>query len=179
MTWEGGEENYNVFRWYRAGWSRYTQPDPANLLSDPNLFAYGRDNSLVSTDRLGLWCGSGWNEKFVPDSLWSVFGKINLAGPCQNHDECYSACGANKAACDWGLYTDISKECLKVSKVLYVQCKMVAAIYQTAVHNFGQGAFDDAQKGCTKCKKPLPPMPPVTPKPPSLGDPKYWSASGI
>src|SRR5205814_2105814 len=28
VTWEGTEENYNVFRWYRAGWGRYTQPDP-------------------------------------------------------------------------------------------------------------------------------------------------------
>lgn len=28
MTWKGTEENYNVFRWYRAGWGRYTQADP-------------------------------------------------------------------------------------------------------------------------------------------------------
>jgi len=28
MTWEGTEENYNIFRWYRAGWGRYTQVDP-------------------------------------------------------------------------------------------------------------------------------------------------------
>src|SRR5437762_11838280 len=31
MTWEGGEENYNIFRWYRAGWGRYTQADPLAL----------------------------------------------------------------------------------------------------------------------------------------------------
>jgi YD repeat-containing protein len=31
MTWEGAEENYNVFRWYGAGWGRYTQPDPAGV----------------------------------------------------------------------------------------------------------------------------------------------------
>src|ERR1043165_5621909 len=28
MAWEGSEENYNVFRWYRAGWGRYTSADP-------------------------------------------------------------------------------------------------------------------------------------------------------
>jgi YD repeat-containing protein len=33
MTWEGAEENYNVFRWYRAGWGRYTQADP--FANDP------------------------------------------------------------------------------------------------------------------------------------------------
>lgn len=31
MTWEGAEENYNVFRWYRAGWGRYTQADPIGV----------------------------------------------------------------------------------------------------------------------------------------------------
>jgi YD repeat-containing protein len=35
MTWEGQEENYNIFRWYRAGWGRYTQADPAGLGKDP------------------------------------------------------------------------------------------------------------------------------------------------
>src|SRR5688500_13224490 len=28
MSWEGQEENYNFFRWYRSGWGRYTQVDP-------------------------------------------------------------------------------------------------------------------------------------------------------
>lgn len=28
MTWEGTDENYNMFRWHRAGWGRYTQADP-------------------------------------------------------------------------------------------------------------------------------------------------------
>ena len=28
-TWEGTEERYNIFRWYRSGWGRYTQVDPA------------------------------------------------------------------------------------------------------------------------------------------------------
>jgi RHS repeat-associated protein len=31
MTWEGQEENYNIFRWYRAAWGRYTQADPVGI----------------------------------------------------------------------------------------------------------------------------------------------------
>lgn len=31
MNWEGQEENYNIFRWYRSGWGRYTQADPIGV----------------------------------------------------------------------------------------------------------------------------------------------------
>jgi hypothetical protein len=39
MTWEGGEENYNVFRWYRAGWGRYSQADPTSSIDPPDADA--------------------------------------------------------------------------------------------------------------------------------------------
>jgi RHS repeat-associated protein len=58
MTWEGGEENYNIFRWYRAGWGRYTQSDPIGLRSDLNSYRYGHDSPARNADRLGL-CASG------------------------------------------------------------------------------------------------------------------------
>ena len=35
--WEGTEERYNIFRWYRAGWGRYTQADPIGT-GGPGLF---------------------------------------------------------------------------------------------------------------------------------------------
>jgi RHS repeat-associated protein len=54
MTWEGTEENYNVFRWYRAGWGQYTQPDPIGLKGGTNLFAYVEDDPLDGFDYLGL-----------------------------------------------------------------------------------------------------------------------------
>jgi RHS repeat-associated protein len=55
MTSEGSEENYNIFRWYRSGWGRYTQADPLGLEDRTNLFEYARENSLRFTDRFGLW----------------------------------------------------------------------------------------------------------------------------
>jgi RHS repeat-associated protein len=54
MTWEGTEENYNVFRWYRAGWGRYTQADPISLAMGMNLFRYATDDPLSYSDPLGL-----------------------------------------------------------------------------------------------------------------------------
>jgi RHS repeat-associated protein len=54
MAWEGQEENYNVFRWYRGGWGRYTQADPIGLAGGMNLYGYARSNPLTYTDPLGL-----------------------------------------------------------------------------------------------------------------------------
>lgn len=39
--WEGAEERYNIFRWYRSGWGRYTQADPL-AVGGLGLFAHGR-----------------------------------------------------------------------------------------------------------------------------------------
>jgi RHS repeat-associated protein len=45
---------YNIFRWYRAGWGRYTQGDPLGLMDDANVYSYGHENPLVFADPLGL-----------------------------------------------------------------------------------------------------------------------------
>ena len=47
----------NMFRWYRAGWGRYTQVDPFAdpTWREPNVFAYVRQNPLRSSDPLGLY----------------------------------------------------------------------------------------------------------------------------
>src|SRR5207237_10401503 len=54
MTWEGAEENYNIVRWYRGGWGRYTQADPVDFDGGINLYAHTLDNPTAATDALGL-----------------------------------------------------------------------------------------------------------------------------
>jgi RHS repeat-associated protein len=31
---DGNSDSYNIFRWYRAGWGRYTQSDPKGMMAD-------------------------------------------------------------------------------------------------------------------------------------------------
>jgi RHS repeat-associated protein len=55
---EAGSDLYqNVFRWYRAGWGRYTQADPfvSARLGELNLYLYSQGNPLRLTDPSGLF----------------------------------------------------------------------------------------------------------------------------
>jgi RHS repeat-associated protein len=53
---------YNIFRWYRAGWGRYSQADPLATVQarlylnqhHPHEFAYAAANPVVSVDVQGL-----------------------------------------------------------------------------------------------------------------------------
>jgi len=72
MTWEGAEENYNVFRWYRAGWGRYTQADPIRLKGGTNLYAYATENPMTRIDRTGLKCSSQCPD--CPKHKWLLYG---------------------------------------------------------------------------------------------------------
>jgi len=53
MALEGQEESYNIFRWYKAGWGRYTQADPIGLSGGLNLYGYVKGNPLTRIDPLG------------------------------------------------------------------------------------------------------------------------------
>ncbi len=48
------ERFYNVFRWYRYGWGRYSQADPIALEGGINLFAYVNENPVILIDPEGL-----------------------------------------------------------------------------------------------------------------------------
>jgi uncharacterized protein RhaS with RHS repeats len=88
MTWEGTEENYNVFRWYRAGWGRYTQADPLGLRAGTNLFSYvnGTPNSRV--DPRGL---IGWDCSItVAIKVGNLGGGVAFIGA-----KCQSDCGSD------------------------------------------------------------------------------------
>jgi RHS repeat-associated protein len=47
-------DEYNIFRWYRSGWGRYTQADQIGLHGGISLFAYALENPTAFADPLGL-----------------------------------------------------------------------------------------------------------------------------
>jgi RHS repeat-associated protein len=49
------ERSYNIFRWYRPGWGRYTQSDPIGLQAGTNLYGYVAENPVGWADPLGLF----------------------------------------------------------------------------------------------------------------------------
>ncbi|HWW61701.1 MAG TPA: RHS repeat-associated core domain-containing protein, partial [Thermoanaerobaculia bacterium] len=49
-----GAESYNIFRWYRAEWGRYTSSDPLGLAADLNLYGYVNQNPVRWSDPLGM-----------------------------------------------------------------------------------------------------------------------------
>jgi RHS repeat-associated protein len=76
-----GEERYNIFRWYRSGWGRYTQADPKALKGGYNLFRYTNNNPAGLVDPLGLAakCASGKCAD-CPKGLWvSTAGMVERA----------------------------------------------------------------------------------------------------
>jgi RHS repeat-associated protein len=50
------ELRYNIFRWYRASWSRYTRADPLGLRAGMNLYVYVQARPTIKTDPFGLFC---------------------------------------------------------------------------------------------------------------------------
>jgi len=46
--------DYNIFRWYRAAWGRYSQADPIGLDGGTNVYAYTLGNPIEDADLLGL-----------------------------------------------------------------------------------------------------------------------------
>jgi RHS repeat-associated protein len=49
------ERFYNIFRWYRPRWGRYTQADPLESAANPHPFSYSMSSPLRVIDPLGLF----------------------------------------------------------------------------------------------------------------------------
>jgi RHS repeat-associated protein len=64
---QGGETAYNIFRWYRAGWGRYTQADPIALSGGMNLFGYANSSPTNFFDQSGLASEAGSSKECDED----------------------------------------------------------------------------------------------------------------
>lgn len=102
-------------------------------------------------------CGSGGNERFVPDQL-RVIG-LNFSGACSKHDDCYSKCqpgGENfckpvclkqaedqregrRTTCDDAFYDDMKSTCGNAA------CRGMAFAYFVAVRIGGGGNFQGVE----------------------------------
>jgi RHS repeat-associated protein len=88
MTWEGPEENYNIFRWYKSASGRYTQPDPAGFEGGVNLYAFALENPLNRFDPTGLTSYVGFppdKQRAMQDAVAKAKAKMKEK-PC-----CYPA----------------------------------------------------------------------------------------
>jgi hypothetical protein len=92
---------YNIFRWYRAGWGRYTQADPIGVGGGMNLFSYGSENPLNNNDPRGLKCCA----KSMTAKLQPVIKNSKIA---IKSVVCADVCG-NSADCSFEQLVDHKK----------------------------------------------------------------------
>jgi RHS repeat-associated protein len=154
---------------YDPSIGRWVSKDPSRFRGGINLYVYSWNDPVNFRDRTGRrptgaggapnsgeggaegqssngatggygytpgWCGSGWNEPFVPEGMFGA----DWSAACENHDNCYGTCGADKNVCDATLDNEVSASCS--------WCPPVGDLYGGAVGTFGQSAYDDAQAGC-------------------------------
>ncbi len=124
-----------------GGASPWCGPRPtAGCVRKPNLRPDGQP--------WGYGCGDEKSDWIVPDS----YDGADFLPACRRHDTCYETCGANKGACDRGLYSDLVTACNRAGK-FGGRCPLVARAYLGAMSTqASQDAFIAAQKKCKGCK---------------------------
>jgi RHS repeat-associated protein len=80
----GTDRSYNIYRWYRAGWGRYTQSDPLGLGPDINVYRYANSNPIGIDDPFGLDT-AGCDEV----GKYQINETPCRAECCAQHDQCY------------------------------------------------------------------------------------------
>ena len=85
------EREYNIFRWYRGNWGRYSQSDPISGPDDPgNPYSYVNDGPLDGIDPLGLFAELLCRKVYanglpaIQSSVVRVYGPIH----CRLHVRC-------------------------------------------------------------------------------------------
>ncbi|MBI4764608.1 MAG: carboxypeptidase regulatory-like domain-containing protein [Deltaproteobacteria bacterium] len=128
---------------YDPSIGKWTAKDPIDFDGgDTNLYGYVLNDPVNWVDPVGLFCGSGITEYFVPDSWW---GQYNFSNSCKKHDNCYSTCGKKKQECDKDFLRDMLQECSKLSGYWRQDCSATSNIYYHAVDIFGSPAYQSAQ----------------------------------
>jgi hypothetical protein len=86
-----------------------------------------------------------------PEGFGGLVPELWFTSACNTHDICYGTLGASKSACDTQFYNNMRAICSSRYPHWYqaVQrnaCYASAWTYYQAVKQFGQSAFDNAQK---------------------------------
>jgi RHS repeat-associated protein len=125
-------ERYNIFRWYRNGWGRYTQADPVH---GPRLFLKtGRVIPPAANPDGDQYPYTGGNPiRFTdPDGLYTR--------PCSPGD-----------------WSNCQSDCDKIGKRL-VGCGCYGVALCFGLLDYSVAACKDYQKGCPPCPPPTPPI---------------------
>lgn len=150
----GPDEHYNIFRWYRSGWGRYTQADPLavdaftpereRMRVARAVYEYAFDNPLRYVDPLGLQSCPG-NKCGVdcPGGDWVGIGANSSAGLLFGKSSSLSVLFCTSS----GAYCHFSSRCTTVglqagasagvSLYGYTGCKCIADIIATNSLSFG------------------------------------------
>ena len=152
------ERAYNIFRWYRSGWGRYTQTDPAGLAAGLNLYGYALANPNSLIDPLGA------------EPKFPQFPGTKTDGcKAEEWKYCEGKCGSKPVV---GCYATITHK-LKTVKGL-PQFGMQRTVNYNCKEDDCEKSWPeklkDWWKEFTDANKP--PLPPLIPIPPKLLTPK-------
>jgi len=102
-------QNYNIFRWYRSEWGRYTQADPIGLNGGIDLYAYGNEDPLQFDDTNGL---SFVDVRKTDEKRFKSLDEYQHQNPCHDPGTSYSctqrllediACPCSCKGTGWGM----------------------------------------------------------------------------
>jgi RHS repeat-associated protein len=106
----GAGADYNIFRWYRAGWGRYTQVDPARIALRQVIaesdYVYATSNPAGVVDRVGLYSLSIYRRRHERVPRPSMLPPTCLGQlSCTNvpSDQVTTSCGCSCVGGEWNM----------------------------------------------------------------------------
>jgi RHS repeat-associated protein len=106
------ERSYNVHRWYRAGWGRYTQADPLGLGGGINLLTYAHASPILHADRLGFFCTSDFVDHYFTGKGKPIdLATVQLLGVFRNSPSIKSATASFKQQVEAATRSSVKTAC--------------------------------------------------------------------